>query len=248
MWQPRSKSCTFCTRVQRHPHPFGPCNVFSPILTPACLISSPFQRRIAPKRRNHCPAHWDDNSSRWLLQLRCTREHGQCAFTALYRHCAGLGCCVSVPGAGDFPRPGNAVSVRERSERRSHSVRCFALSVHPQCDGPLLVRRCVCIETHIETHMIRPHLLLRVPASRSRWYNNTNSPDPSFIYVSIGLGFHVEMTLPEAYLFAGEKIGLLTKELERWEDQISKIAARMSIVRDPFMSTPPLVCRFIQCC
>lgn len=54
--------------------------------------------------------------------------------------------------------------------------------------------------------------------------------DFSHIYVSIGLGFHLEMELKEAVTYAEKRVESLSTEVEKLTEQASKINARIKMV------------------
>ncbi|CAI5465868.1 unnamed protein product [Closterium sp. Yama58-4] len=55
-------------------------------------------------------------------------------------------------------------------------------------------------------------------------------PDTSYIFVSVGLGFHVEFTRLEAKEFAASKIEHLRKQVARHTERISSIKAHIKLV------------------
>ncbi|CAI5474790.1 unnamed protein product [Closterium sp. Yama58-4] len=55
-------------------------------------------------------------------------------------------------------------------------------------------------------------------------------PDTSHIFVSVGLGFHVEFTRLEAKEFAASKIEHLRKQVARHTERISSIKAHIKLV------------------
>lgn len=55
-------------------------------------------------------------------------------------------------------------------------------------------------------------------------------PDTSRIYVNIGLGFYVELTLQEALEFVDKKLGILNTRLEESTQKSSKIKGQIKFV------------------
>ena len=57
-------------------------------------------------------------------------------------------------------------------------------------------------------------------------------PVTHFIFVKIGLGFHVQCTLPEASKIAKNKEQQLQVQIDRQADVISKIKARIILMQE----------------
>eukprot|EP00475_Leptophrys_vorax_P009601 TRINITY_DN16353_c0_g1_i1.p1 TRINITY_DN16353_c0_g1~~TRINITY_DN16353_c0_g1_i1.p1 ORF type:complete len:135 (+),score=16.55 TRINITY_DN16353_c0_g1_i1:2-406(+) len=61
-------------------------------------------------------------------------------------------------------------------------------------------------------------------------YMQAHVPDTSRLFVSVGLGFHVEFTRLEAKEFAAVKIEHLKKQVQRHTDRIAAIKADIKLV------------------
>lgn len=55
-------------------------------------------------------------------------------------------------------------------------------------------------------------------------------PDPSRIYVNVGLGFHVELTLQEALAFIDKKLGILNEQVAESTKKSAKIKGQIKFV------------------
>mmetsp|Transcript_20269 Transcript_20269/g.43433 ORF Transcript_20269/g.43433 Transcript_20269/m.43433 type:complete len:165 (+) Transcript_20269:45-539(+) len=66
-----------------------------------------------------------------------------------------------------------------------------------------------------------------VDVAHAAVYCNATIPNPRTVYVNVGFGFHVEMTLPEAISFAGKRIDYLGKEVLTHRSE-----AAMTIAKD----------------
>ncbi len=64
------------------------------------------------------------------------------------------------------------------------------------------------------------------------FYANARVEDCSTIFIAIGLGFHLEMTLEEASVFIEEKISELLRKAEIMSIQASQINARIKVVME----------------
>lgn len=64
------------------------------------------------------------------------------------------------------------------------------------------------------------------------FYANAKVEDCSTIFIAIGLGFHLEMTLEEASVFIEEKISGLLRKAELLSVQASQINARIKVVME----------------
>jgi prefoldin alpha subunit len=60
-------------------------------------------------------------------------------------------------------------------------------------------------------------------------YVNASVPDPSKIFVDVGLDFFVELTLEEALNFIGKKTKTLEKQVEELRDQACVIKANIKL-------------------
>lgn len=74
------------------------------------------------------------------------------------------------------------------------------------------------------------------------FYSHAKVEDPSMIFVSIGLGFHLEMTLSEAVSFIDSKVLRLTERSNQLSEQAALINGRIKLVmetlRELQFSTP----------
>lgn len=66
----------------------------------------------------------------------------------------------------------------------------------------------------------------------SNFYVQAQIPDPSRIYVDVGLGLHVELTIDEAKKFSLGKVDNLTKELEESGKRSAKIKGQIKFVME----------------
>ena len=64
------------------------------------------------------------------------------------------------------------------------------------------------------------------------YYAQAKVEDFSRIFVSVGLGFHLEMTLAEASDFVGKKVTHLTAEADRLSEQAAQINGRIKVVME----------------
>ncbi|RUS31686.1 hypothetical protein BC938DRAFT_477316 [Jimgerdemannia flammicorona] len=55
-------------------------------------------------------------------------------------------------------------------------------------------------------------------------------PDTTYIYVNVGFGFHVQMTLEEAKNFVGKKEAQLQKRADKHTEEAAKIRANIKLV------------------
>ena len=62
------------------------------------------------------------------------------------------------------------------------------------------------------------------------FYSSAKIPDCSKIFVCVGLGFVLEMTLDEALVFIDKKTSKLSKKVEILSEQASEISARIKVV------------------
>ncbi|XP_053390722.1 protein UXT-like [Mercenaria mercenaria] len=62
------------------------------------------------------------------------------------------------------------------------------------------------------------------------FYVQANVPDSSRIYVFIGFGFFLEMTLDEALKFIGKRTKLLNEHTDRLTDDAAKVKANIRLV------------------
>ncbi|OZJ05029.1 hypothetical protein BZG36_02146 [Bifiguratus adelaidae] len=64
----------------------------------------------------------------------------------------------------------------------------------------------------------------------SNFYAQAKIPDTQYIYVSIGYGFHAQMTIPEANAFIDRKQEHLQKKADKLTQESAKIKAHIKIV------------------
>ncbi|KAJ1822378.1 hypothetical protein LPJ56_000825 [Coemansia sp. RSA 2599] len=64
----------------------------------------------------------------------------------------------------------------------------------------------------------------------SSFYVKAFVPDTKMIYVSVGFGFHLEMTLDEADAFIDEKVRSMEKLADKYTQEASEIRARIQMV------------------
>jgi len=64
------------------------------------------------------------------------------------------------------------------------------------------------------------------------FYTKAKIEDCSTIFIAIGLGFHLEMTLEEAVSFIEEKMSQLNHKADRLSDQASQINGRIKMVME----------------
>uniref|UniRef100_T2M3E0 Protein UXT n=1 Tax=Hydra vulgaris TaxID=6087 RepID=T2M3E0_HYDVU len=57
-------------------------------------------------------------------------------------------------------------------------------------------------------------------------------PDTSFVYVSVGYGYFVQMTLEEAIIFINKKMKILTEKSDRFVKDSAKIKAHIRLVME----------------
>ena len=62
------------------------------------------------------------------------------------------------------------------------------------------------------------------------FYCQARVPDPTKIFVSVGLGFFVELTLDEALKFISKKDGELGKEADKLTANCAKLKANIKLV------------------
>lgn len=78
----------------------------------------------------------------------------------------------------------------------------------------------------------------------ANFYVQARVPDPSRVFVAVGLGFFVEFTIQEALVFIDKKIALLTETSQKLTEQATQIRARIKVVLEgleelQFKSEPP---------
>ena len=64
------------------------------------------------------------------------------------------------------------------------------------------------------------------------FYSHAKVEDCSRIIVSVGLGFHLEMTLDEASDFIDKKIARLTEQADALSEQVAQINGRIKVVME----------------
>lgn len=63
------------------------------------------------------------------------------------------------------------------------------------------------------------------------FYVNARVSDPSKIFVEVGLGFHLELTLDEALQFIDKRVTLLKTQSDKLTGDANKIKANIQLVR-----------------
>lgn len=66
----------------------------------------------------------------------------------------------------------------------------------------------------------------------SQFYAQAVIPDPSRLFVDIGLGFHAELTLAEARSTIGEKLKLEADKVEVFTEKAALLQARIRVVEE----------------
>ncbi|KAJ1879240.1 hypothetical protein H4R99_006972 [Coemansia sp. RSA 1722] len=69
----------------------------------------------------------------------------------------------------------------------------------------------------------------------SSFYVKAFVPDTKYLFVNVGFGFHLEMTLDEANTFIDEKVQSLEKLADKYTQQASEIRARIQLVYNALM-------------
>ncbi|CAG8835561.1 11414_t:CDS:2, partial [Racocetra persica] len=64
----------------------------------------------------------------------------------------------------------------------------------------------------------------------SNFYAQAKIPDTTYIYVNVGFGFHVQLTLDEAIKYIDRKEKLLQRKSDQYTQDISKINAHIKLV------------------
>lgn len=64
----------------------------------------------------------------------------------------------------------------------------------------------------------------------SNFYAQAKIPDTTYIYVNVGFGFHVQLTLDEAINYIDRKEKLLQRKSDQYTQDISKISAHIKLV------------------
>ncbi|KAJ1725922.1 hypothetical protein LPJ61_005546 [Coemansia biformis] len=88
------------------------------------------------------------------------------------------------------------------------------------------------LKTHIDT--IRSQGLQELETKvdlGSNFYAKAFVPDTSFIYVSVGFGFHLQMTLDEADKFIDRKVKHMEELADKYTEEASQIRAKIKMVR-----------------
>ena len=78
----------------------------------------------------------------------------------------------------------------------------------------------------------------------ANFYAQARVPDPSRVFVAVGLGFFVEFTIQEALSFIDKKTLLLTDDSQKLTEQATQIRARIKVVLEgleelQFKGEPP---------
>ncbi|KAJ2706178.1 hypothetical protein FB645_001814 [Coemansia sp. IMI 203386] len=69
----------------------------------------------------------------------------------------------------------------------------------------------------------------------SSFYVKAFVPDTKYLFVNVGFGFHLEMTLDEANKFIDEKVQSLEKLADKYTQEASEIRARIQLVYNALM-------------
>ncbi|KAJ1725935.1 hypothetical protein LPJ61_005535 [Coemansia biformis] len=88
------------------------------------------------------------------------------------------------------------------------------------------------LKTHIDT--IRSQGLEELETKvdlGSNFYAKAFVPDTSYIYVSVGFGFHLQMTLDEADKFIDRKVKHMEELADKYTEEASQIRAKIKMVR-----------------
>ncbi|KAJ2087858.1 hypothetical protein IW138_004655 [Coemansia sp. RSA 986] len=92
------------------------------------------------------------------------------------------------------------------------------------------------LKTHIDT--IRTQGLEELETKvdlGSDFFVKAFVPDTSFIYVSAGFGFHLQMTLEEADAFIDEKVKHMEKLADKYTEEAGEIRAKIKMVYGALM-------------
>lgn len=78
----------------------------------------------------------------------------------------------------------------------------------------------------------------------ANFYAQARVPDPSRVFVAVGLGFFVEFTVQEALGFIDKKVAMLTEKSQQLTEQATQIKARIKLVLEgleelQFAGEPP---------
>ncbi|KAJ1879255.1 hypothetical protein H4R99_007808 [Coemansia sp. RSA 1722] len=69
----------------------------------------------------------------------------------------------------------------------------------------------------------------------SSFYVKAFVPDTKYLFVNVGFGFHLEMTLDEANKFIDEKVQSLEKLTDKYTQEASEIRARIQLIYNALM-------------
>ncbi|ORX69237.1 hypothetical protein DL89DRAFT_268254 [Linderina pennispora] len=92
------------------------------------------------------------------------------------------------------------------------------------------------LKTHIQT--IRDNGLEELDTKvdlGSNFYAKAHVPDTSHIYVNVGFGFHLQMTLAEADSFIDEKVKHMEKLADKHTEEANSIRAKIKMVYGALM-------------
>ncbi|CAG8680187.1 16160_t:CDS:2 [Cetraspora pellucida] len=70
----------------------------------------------------------------------------------------------------------------------------------------------------------------------SNFYAQAKIPDTTYIYVNVGFGFHVQLTLDEAIKYIDRKEKLLQRKSDQYTQDISKINAHIKLALTEIMN------------
>ncbi|KAJ2841111.1 hypothetical protein J3B02_006045, partial [Coemansia erecta] len=92
------------------------------------------------------------------------------------------------------------------------------------------------LKTHIDTIKSQDLKELETKIDLgSSFYVKAFVPDTKDIFVNVGFGFHLEMTLEEADAFIDEKVKDLEKLADKYTQEASEIRARIQMVYSALM-------------
>ncbi|KAJ2657719.1 hypothetical protein IWW48_004400 [Coemansia sp. RSA 1200] len=98
------------------------------------------------------------------------------------------------------------------------------------------------LKTHIDT--IRTHELEELETKidlGSDFFVKAFVPDTSYIYVNVGFGFHLQMTLKEADMFIDEKVKHMEKLADKHTEEANEIRAKIKMVYGALMESLNLI-------
>lgn len=122
------------------------------------------------------------------------------------------------------PRLQTAVDAREETEAEiseyvqlQNKLRQLQLEQQQQIDSPNKPNSSSSTEASINTI---------VDIAHGTVYCNATIPNPRTIYINIGFGFHVEMSLPEAILFIDKRVDYLGNSVLKHRCEVAATVAK----------------------